>query len=163
MSKRFVNVNAVLSGLLCFGLLIWQLSAPAFAQSQPQAALAGKNVLILHAFEADMPINEVTDRGLRATLDSGGVSIRNQFFEYLDLARNPGPEHRKLMADLMRLRYGQRKIDMIITLYAEALQFVLTEGRGIFPDVPILTLYMSPGSGLPRGNMRSSVTSSLAC
>jgi len=134
--------------------LIWQHSHSAFAQSQPQAALAGKSVLVLHAFEASIPVNEVTDRGLRASLDSGGVSIRNQFFEYLDLARNPGPGHRKLTADLMRLRYGQRKIDMIITVYAEALQFLLTEGRDIFPDVPILTLYMSPGIELPKTNRR---------
>ena len=154
MSKRFVNVNVALSGLLWLVLLMWQLTVPAFAQGQPQAALAGKNILVLHAFESSMPVNEVTDRGLRASLDSGGVNIRNQFFEYLDLARNPGPEHRKLMADLMRLRYGQRKIDMIIALYAEALQFVLAEGRDIFPDVPILTLYMSPGVELPKTNRR---------
>ena len=151
MPKRFVDL--VLLGPWCLVLLIWQLSAPAFAQSQSQAALAGKSVLVLHAYESSMPVNEVTDRGLRASLDSGGVSIRNQFFEYLDLGRNPGPEHRKLMADLMRLRYGHRKIDMIITVYAEALQFVLTEGRDIFPEVPILTLYMADIE-LPKTNRR---------
>ncbi len=36
MSKRFVNVNAGLSGLLCLVLLIWQLSAPAYAVVSPQ-------------------------------------------------------------------------------------------------------------------------------
>ena len=54
----------------------------------------------------------------------------------------------------MRLRYSQRKIDMVITLYAEALQFLLNEGRDIFPNVPILTLYMAPGIELPKTNRR---------
>ena len=108
----------------------------------------------LHAFESNVPIFELTDRGLRAALDSGGVGIRNQFFEYLDLARNPGPEHRKLMADLMRLRYGQRKIDMIITCTPRLCNFLLNEGRSISPDVPILALYIPAGFELPKTDRR---------
>ena len=68
------------------------------------------------------------------------MGIRNQFFEYLDLARNPDPEHKEQMAELMRLRYGHRKIDVIITMYPEALRFLLNEGRTIFSDLPILAL-----------------------
>ena len=148
-------VKRISFGLLCLVsliILIWQLGAP--AQAQPQAPLAGKNILILHAFERTMPINEATDRGLRASLDSGGISIKNQFFEYLELVPNSGPEYRKRLAELMRLRYSQRKIDMVITLYAEALQFLLNEGRDIFPNVPILTLYMAPGIELPKTDRR---------
>jgi PAS domain S-box-containing protein len=115
------------------------------AQTQPRNPLEGKNVLVLHAFESNIPIFELTDRGLRAALDAGGVGIRNQFFEYLDLARNPGPEYRKHLAELMRLRYGQRKIDVIITLYLVALQFALDEGGTVFPDIPIIALYLPPG------------------
>jgi PAS domain S-box-containing protein len=112
------------------------------AQTQPRNPLDGKNVLVLHAFESNVPIFELTDRGLRATLDAGGVGIRNQFFEYLDLARHPGPEHRQLLVELLRLRYAQRKIDMIITLYAEALQFLLHDGKMLFSNAPILALYL---------------------
>jgi PAS domain S-box-containing protein len=82
------------------------------------------------------------------------VGIRNQFFEYLDLARNPGPEHIQRLGELLQLRYGHRKIDVIITLYPEALRFVLNEGRVIFPDVPILGLYMPPGIELPKTDRR---------
>jgi PAS domain S-box-containing protein len=135
-------------------LMILGLSLPAFAQAQPQVDLSGKNVLVLHAFESNVPIFELTDRGLRAALDEGGVGIRNQFFEYLDLARNPGPEHGKLMAELMRARYGHSRIDVIITMYPEALRFLLDEGRTIFPDVPILALYMPAGVELPKTDRR---------
>jgi PAS domain S-box-containing protein len=146
MSKRFVN--PALSGSLCLVsliLLIWQLGAPTFAQSPPQVDLTGKTVLILHSFESNIPIFELTDRGLRAALDAGGVGIRNQFFEYLDLARNPSPEYRKHLAELTRLSYGKRRIDIIITLYPEALEFALDEGRTVFSDIPIIALYLPSG------------------
>jgi PAS domain S-box-containing protein len=126
-------------------LLILGLSLPAFGRTQPEADLSTKSVLVLHAFESNVPIFELTDRGIRATLDAGGVNIRNQFFEYLDLARNPGPEHRKLMVEAMRLRYDQRKIDIIITLYPEALRFVLEEGEIVFSHIPIIALYLPIG------------------
>jgi hypothetical protein len=137
MHRMLPPMPVGLLGLVLLMVLAWQLSAPAFAQAQPQIALAEKNVLILHGLESNVPIFELTDRGLRAALDAGGVIIRNQFFEYLDLARNPAPEHRKRLSELLRLRYGQRKFDMIITLYPEALQFALNEGGSIFSDAPI--------------------------
>jgi len=138
-------------------LLICELLScpvPTHAQAQPKSPVSEKNVLVLHAFESNLPIFELTDRGLRGALDSGGVGIRNQFFEYLDLARNPGPEHIQRLGELLQLRYGHRKIDVIITLYPEALRFVLNEGRVIFPDVPILGLYMPPGIELPKTDRR---------
>ncbi len=58
------------------------LTSSVHAQSQRHVDLIGKNVLILHAFEANVPIFGLTDRGLRTALDAGGVGIRNQFFEY---------------------------------------------------------------------------------
>jgi PAS domain S-box-containing protein len=138
--------------LLIFGLI--SRPVPTHAEARPQNALSGKNVLILHALESNVPIFELTDRGLRAALDVGGVGIRNQFFEYLDLARNPGPEHREQMAELMRLRYGHRKIDLIITLYPEALLFAIKEGRTIFPQTPIIALYLPLGFEQPQSDQR---------
>jgi len=112
--------------------------------------LSQKNVLVLHGLESNVPIFELTDRGIKMVLDSGGVGIRNQFFEYLDLVRNPGPEHRILMAEFMRQRYGQRKIDLVITLYPEALLFAVNEGCTIFPGAPIVALYLPAGFELPH-------------
>jgi signal transduction histidine kinase len=134
--------------------LIGAFHGPALAQRPPLGPVGGKNVLILHAFEANMPINVMTGAGLRAELDAGGLGLKIQFYEYLDLARNPGPEHRQQMAALMRQRYAARRIDVIVTLYEEALDFVLKEGRTIFPDAPVLALYLPPGFALPRTDRR---------
>jgi PAS domain S-box-containing protein len=131
---------------LCAGL--------AHGQLPHKTTLETKNILILHAFEANVPVFVGTDKGLSTTLESGGVSGLNQFFESLDLRRNPSSEYRKLLIEQMRLRYGRRKLDMIVTMFPEALEFVLKDGRDIFPDVPILALYLPEGFELPKANRR---------
>ena len=120
----------------------------------PPASAAEQNVLILHAFEANMPINVMTSQGLMPTLEAGGLGVKNQFFEHLDLARNPGPEHRRDLAELMGHRYRHRKIDLIITLYPEALQFVLNEGQALFSDAPVLALYLPDDLQIPKTDRR---------
>jgi PAS domain S-box-containing protein len=42
----------------------------------------------------------------------------------------------------LRLQYGHRKVDVIITMYPEALEFVLKDCGDIFPRVPIIALYL---------------------
>jgi PAS domain S-box-containing protein len=116
----------------------------------PADDVSHKNVLILHGVESNTPIFELTDRGIKRILETGGIGIRNQFFEYLDLIRNPSTEHRLLMTELMRQRYAQRRIDLVITLYPEALLFAVNEGCTIFPGAPIVALYLPEGFELPR-------------
>jgi PAS domain S-box-containing protein len=54
------------------------------------------------------------------------------------------------MAEFMRQRYGQRKIDLVITLYPEALLFAVNEGCPIFPGAPIVALYLPENFELPH-------------
>jgi PAS domain S-box-containing protein len=141
-------------GLLCLVpliILIWQISAP--AQTQPQVDLSEKKVLILHEIEYNVPILVATNRGLIDVLESGGISIRNQFYENLDFGRNPEPEHRKKVSELLRQRYSNRQVDLIITTYAGALKFALNEGRTIFRQAaPIIALYLAPGMEISESN-----------
>jgi hypothetical protein len=129
-----------------------QPAGPGDLGAAPAADLARKNVLILNGVESHVPISESTSRGIRKVLDSGGVVDRNQFFDHLDLVRNPEPEHRRLMAEYLRQRYGHRKIDLVITLYPEALLFALNEGCTIFPGAPMVALYLPEGFELPPGS-----------
>jgi two-component system sensor histidine kinase/response regulator len=144
----------------CYRLCIFLLLAcgpfagMAQAQAESPNPLEGKKILILHAMEPMVPIFEKTDKGLSGALQSGGIGSRDQFHEYMDLARNPGPEYMQHLDELLRLRYSQRKIDFIITLYPEALLFAVKEGRTIFPDVPILALYLPPGYKPPETGQR---------
>ena len=143
--KRWMKLCLILC-LLCNG----PCGGVAYAQGQPQTALSSKTVLILHAHEASAPVFTRTDHGLLTTLESGGVPALNQFYESLELRRYPLPEHRKLLIDQMRMRYAGRKIDIIITMYPEALEFVTNECKSIFADVPILALYLPQGFELRK-------------
>jgi PAS domain S-box-containing protein len=124
------------------------------AQGQPQTDLRKKNILVLHSHEANAPVFLGTDRGLLKTLESGGIPRLNQIYESLELRRYPFPEHRRLLVEQMRLRYSQRKIDMIVTMYPEALEFVLKDCWDIFPDVPILALHLPHSFELPKTDRR---------
>jgi PAS domain S-box-containing protein len=142
-------IFALLSSVLPI-LLIGQLSVPAYAREHPQVGLTRKNILILHSHEANAPVFVGTDKGLSTTLESGGIQSLNQFFESLDLRRNPGPDHRRLLVEHTRVQYSHRKLDMIITMFPEALEFVLKDCRDIFRDIPILALYLPEGFELPK-------------
>ena len=141
---------------LFFIILVVYWPDVGLANSKPrfQNPLGKNNVLILNAFESNIPAFQKTNQGLSAALQSGGIGIRNQFYEHLDLVRNPGPENRRLLLKLMRQRYGHRKIDFIITLYPEALKFVLDEGQAIFSDAPVLALFLPQGFELSKTGRR---------
>jgi PAS domain S-box-containing protein len=148
-----IRLMTLFAAVLSFILLAYGPCA-GVGQAQPQRALGEKNILILHTYESNLPLNELVDRGLSATLELGGIGSRSHFFEYLDLLRNPGAEHTKQLVEMLRLRYARRNVDLIITTFPEALQFVLNEGRSIFRDVPILALFLPPDFRIPETNRR---------
>jgi len=84
LSDAVCSPNQMASGLLrilFYCLLIYELcSGLSHAQVPPQSPLEGKKVLVMHAFESNVPVFELADRGLKASLDTDGVGIRNQFF-----------------------------------------------------------------------------------
>jgi len=129
-------------------------AAVAHAQVQPQNPMKNKNILILNSFESNIPAFDKTIQGLSSALQSGGIGTKNQFYEHLDLARNPGPENKELLMQLMRQRYSERRIDFIITLYTEGLKFLLDEVQTLFPAAPILALYLPQGFEMPATGRR---------
>jgi PAS domain S-box-containing protein len=146
--------NSTKARALTFCLAILFLIFGSCGSVLAQSDLALKKILILHSHEGNAPVFLGTDMGLSKMLQAGGIPGLNQYFESLDLRRNPGPEYRKLLVEQMRVQYGHRKFDMIITLYPEALEFVLKDCRDIFPAVPILALYLPQGIELPRTDRR---------
>ena len=144
------NKAGAMTFCLALLFLIFGYCNPSLAQSQTPADLAGKNVLVLHSYEGTAPVFLKTDVGLVKTFQSGGISSLNQFFESLDLRRNPGPEYRKLLVEQMRVKYSHRKPAIIITVYPEALQFVLQDCRDILPDAPIIALHLPRRYEVPK-------------
>ncbi len=136
--------------LLCNGIC----GVALYAQVHASVGLETKTILILHSHEANAPVFLGTDRGLLSALESGGIPRFNQVFESLEFRRYPFPEHRRLLVEQMRLRYSQRKIDLIVTMYPEALEFVLNDCGEVFPDIPILALYLPEGFAIKETGRR---------
>jgi PAS domain S-box-containing protein len=142
-SERRIRRETVCRFVLFFILLAFGPGdGLVLARTQAAVDLTGKNVLVLHSGEANARIFLETDKGLSEALEYGGISELNQFFESLNLVWNPGREYRKVLAEKLRLQYGHRKVDVIVTMYPEALAFVLQDCKDIFPHVPIIALYL---------------------
>jgi PAS domain S-box-containing protein len=142
-------------------LLLGQLGVPEQAQTQPQVAgnaksaparlpgtstamapsdLASKKILILHSFAYAQPVYKIIDTALIDSFVSSGINFNNLYFEFLDLARNPGQEYRNELIELFRRKYKARKFDLVLTLHLDSLQFLLKEGQDVYPEGPIISL-----------------------
>jgi len=122
--------------LLALLFLIFGSCGSSFAQSD----LSSKKVLILHSFGYAQPAYKIIDASLQESFVANGLDFNNLYFEFLDLARNPGPEYRHEMADIFRRKFRGRKLDLVVTLHQEALRFLLEEGRTIYPQGPIISV-----------------------
>jgi two-component system sensor histidine kinase/response regulator len=126
----------------------------ALSGAQGPDRMQNRNVLILNALESNVPAFLETNEGLSAALQAVGIDSLHQFYENLDIRRNADPGYRKFLSELLRRRYGSRRIDFVVTIYPEALKILIEEGPELFPDTPILALYLPEGFKLPLTDRR---------
>ena len=138
MPKRFVN--PALSGPLCLVFLI-SLRSSAFRlllrHNQGFAVLPPSVSCFCTPMETDCRLSKGDSRLPFRNWTAAGIDINDLFFEYLDLQRNNNAEYRKRLADLLRYKYAKRQVGLIVTVHTDALNFLLNEGKGLFPDAPI--------------------------
>jgi PAS domain S-box-containing protein len=142
------------AGAMTFGLAVFFLIFGCCGSSLAQSDLAGKKVLILHAWEANLPMSTETNKALSRVFNSGGIPAFNQSFECLDLRRNPGPKYKKFLAEKIRLQYGHHKPDLIIAVNPIAMRFATDDCRDVFADIPILALMLPTGYQVPQTGRR---------
>jgi PAS domain S-box-containing protein len=131
-------------GLLQFVLLMLlflQLSVSVHAQAQPEGLRipTPKRVLLLYTYGDGLPAYEKATPAFISVMIEGGINTNDLFFEYLDLQRNDNAEYRQRLADLLRYKYAKHQVGLIVTVHTGALDFLLNEGKGLFPDVPIFS------------------------
>ena len=86
-----------------------------------------------------MPAYQKATPAFLSVMEAGGININDLFFEYLDLQRNNNAEYRQKLADLLRYKYAKHQVGLIVTVHTAALDFLLDEGKGLFPDAPIFS------------------------
>ncbi|OHC68833.1 MAG: hypothetical protein A3H93_09475 [Rhodocyclales bacterium RIFCSPLOWO2_02_FULL_63_24] len=117
------------------------------AQAQPVAAPAAsaQHILLLYAYGYGGRGVELFSEGFFRAITDAGVPVTSVYAEYLDLQRNKDvPGYRQELLDVLRKKYAPRRIDLIVTLQQPALEFLLTDGKEIAPQAPVITIQHRP-------------------
>lgn len=99
--------------------------------------LSKKDVLLLNSYRAGYSWTAEQVRGIESVLGSESYLV-DVWVEYMDAARNPGKRYREELRNLYRAKYGQKKIDAIISTDDEALAFLLDHHTELFPGTPVV-------------------------
>ncbi len=124
--------------VLCAVFVTLWVSVAAWAQDSGHPP---KRILLLYSFDNEEGIYTGFDQSLRSQLRSG-VRDRVEFYtEHLDLVRFPAPAHTANLVKLLKLKYLEQKPDLIVPVSYSALQFLLGDGKELFPGAPVVALF----------------------
>jgi hypothetical protein len=140
--RALKRVRVLLLSWILFACTVY--AGPAHAQAQPAIGLREKKILILHSFAYAQPAYRIIDHALIDFFVAAGLDFHNLYFEFLDLARNPGEEHRHRLVEMFRTRFQGKKLDLVLALHQEALDFLLEEGKEFYPEGPIISVLGDP-------------------
>lgn len=127
--------------LLCCVLILIVTVQPLPLQgmetAQPQLEKTEKRVVVLYSNARDFPAVEVAEQGLREGLiPLQGLAVQLSS-EYLELSRFRDKQQRDSLADLLRQRYGDAQVDVVIGVDVPAAIFLM-EYDILFPSSPII-------------------------
>jgi PAS domain S-box-containing protein len=119
----------VFSALLMFLILF------PWSSAEPKET---KRVLVLFSEYESNPNVDVAEQGIHEVFRSNNLFDVELYSEYLDLSRFPDPSYGRLVADFLGRKYSATKIDVLITFYPSALDFLLGRRPALFPGVPVV-------------------------
>ena len=99
---------------------------------------------MLYGNTAELPWVKIFDASLRSSV-AGRTSHRVEFYtEYFNVARFPGARHHQAFIELVRARYADRKINVIVLGGATAFDFVMSQREKLLPHVPFVFSFLPP-------------------
>jgi signal transduction histidine kinase len=107
-----------------------------------------RTVLAIHWGAEDSPITPIVNEGILQGLRSDpGVQI-DYFVEHLETGGFSADVASRALADYIRQKYKDRRIDVVIAIADPPLRFVLEHRDDVFPGVPIVYSGVAfPGNG----------------
>jgi len=127
--------SVLLAGVL--SLVPSTLSAQVPAEAPAQAS-GRREVVVLLSYSYGIPLYEAALPSFMRVMQEAGWTRGSLHFEFLDLGRITGSEYRRHLADLLREEHARRDIALVVTAGTPATEFLRTEGRALFPRVPLL-------------------------
>ena len=118
--------------LLVVALAACVLAPPAYAQE----AGGRRQVVVLNSTRPDDQFSVTWARELPKLLDNGLIEGVDFYAEYFDFVKYTRPEHARAYLDLLRLKYGGRRTDLVIVIGALAIDFMSRHRDHLFRDTP---------------------------
>jgi PAS domain S-box-containing protein len=149
-----VTVSGIFRLAFYLVLLALLFAAPA------DASLPQKRVLVLYGQDKALPAHELVDKAIRSAVKSNQTFAIELFSEYLNLSQFKEPRYRETLARFLGDKYSGTRPDLIITVSATALDFILMYGLRLFPGIPVVacTVLESQVRALEQVGLRSRVT-----
>src|SRR5688572_21557746 len=129
--------------LAAIALMAYVLATPANAQEADRP----KQVLVLNSTRSDDQFSVVWARELPKLL-AGGLGQRVDFYsEYFDFVRFPRPEYERAFLDVLRLKYAEKRIDLLILIGDVVHDFMRRNRDVVFRGTPaVFYTLIAPGS-----------------
>lgn len=97
-----------------------------------------KCALILYSNESFLPANISLGTGLVNQVRGKQPGHIELFSEFLDLVRFSGEAHQLRTASVLREKYKDQRIDVVIAVGPQALTLLTTHRETLFPDIPVV-------------------------
>lgn len=112
-------------------------------------------ILIINSYNPEYEWTKNQYDGIMRELETLGREYL-VYTEYLDWKRYPTQDNLKLMHDLCKSKYRDKKIDIIITTDDAAFRFALDNRAELFSDAPIIFagVYREIAAGMMKGQAR---------
>jgi signal transduction histidine kinase len=110
------------------------LSPGATVSAQPSQ----QSVLVLDQSSAGLPFNTALASAIRSTLNAASKRPVSFYWENLDANRFFGSRYEEDFARFLNAKYGDRHIDIVVTVGVSALDFALRHRPEIWPSAPVI-------------------------
>jgi signal transduction histidine kinase len=116
--------------------LLWAVTA--FAGTAAAASDRHAQVLLLYAESRLTPGFVAADTAFRSTVTSGFGAPVDFRTEFLDLPSTPSVEYERELLDVLRLKYRDLRLDLVMAFAPRALRLALDHRAELAPGVPIV-------------------------
>src|SRR5687767_10942343 len=117
-------------------LMAWPVYIATASAEQPT-----KRVLIISAYDANLPGFVALNRAIRSTVRADSPLRVDFFYETQENTRIPIDKYEQDLVSYLRKKYAGEKFDLIIMVGAPALKFVSRHEAEFFTDTPRLFLF----------------------
>ena len=98
-------------------IILILLPAQVMAAPSPAATRETKRVLVIYSLDKGHPAHGLTEQGISEVFRANREFDVRLYPEYLDMGRFPGPAQAGAMAEFLRRKYADTRIDAIIAVY----------------------------------------------